>query len=497
MESHEIVRNPHFVGRNAEREILAKAKASDEASIVVVYGRRRVGKTELIEQFFRGDFVWKFEGIQPSRRRRRSSDAERQYQIRHCLRRLARYREEPFLAKAACSSWTEFFELLDPVVKKRPMVLYFEEIQWLSNYSSEFLAEMKPFWDDSWRHQRGLTVVLCGSAPSFIAGEIMADKALYSRSLYEIHLKEFDLLEMREFLGMGPREVLLAQLTAGGIPEYLKRLKGAPSVLLGLCENAFLPGSLFSLEQDKIFVSSLRWDPHYRGIVEYLSRQRYATRDEIRRAVGMRTGGTLSLLLKDLEACGFVEKYSPLHLGPDSLAARYCIADQYLQFFFKFIHPAQSQIEKGEFADDPTRGLNMTSFHQCLGFSFERWCRHHSRLFARVMGFDRIEYADGAFFNRKTAKLDRGFQIDLAYIRRDSRALICEIKHADARVGTDAAEAAAARLKLFQEAYPQCRNYTFETVLITTEGQRDALAHRSFFDHVITFDDIFDEKYWP
>jgi len=496
MQSHLIRRNPEFVGRQREMAKLAAVRDSPEAGIVVVYGHRRIGKTELIEQCYREDFVWKFEGIQPDGRRRRSLATERAYQIANCLRRLARYRDEPAIAKVACGSWTELFELLDPVVRQRPMVLYFEEIQWLANYGSEFLAEMKPFWDDAWRHQPGLTVVLCGSAPSFIAGEIMADKALYARSLHEIHLRELSLVETSELLGLGRREVIQAQLTVGGVPEYLKRLRNAPSVFLGLCEESFLPESFFSREQDRIFVSSLRWDPGYRGIVDYLSRQRYATRDQVRKAVGRGSGGTLTALLRDLRGCGFIEKYTPLHLGPDSLAARYCIADEYLRFYFKFVFPLIARIENGEFADDPTRALNLMSFRQSLGVSFERWCRKHSHLFARILGFSAVEYQCGAFFNRRTAELDQGFQIDLAYVRKDGRVLVCEIKHTDRVVGIEAAEAVAEKVARFRTAYPRCRDRTFETVLITTASRQDALHLRGHFDHVVTFDDIFDERYW-
>ena len=109
MKSHEIVRNPHFVGRKAEKEKLAKVGASGEAAIVVVYGRRRVGKTELIEQFFRGEFVWKFEGIQPDRKRKKSSVAERQYQIQVRSSRGVPHRERR--ARARPDSGAEHDEL--------------------------------------------------------------------------------------------------------------------------------------------------------------------------------------------------------------------------------------------------------------------------------------------------------------------------------------------------------------------------------------------------
>ncbi|MCK5155152.1 MAG: hypothetical protein KAQ69_01890 [Spirochaetales bacterium] len=276
----------------------------------------------------------------------------------------------------------------------------------------------------------------------------------------------------------------------------LKLLKNGRSVFLVLCENAFLPDSFFSLEREKIFISSLRGNPHYRSIVEYVSRNRYGTREQIRKAVGMKTGGSLSILLKDLEGCGFIEKYTPLHLGADSINVRYCISDEYLQFYFKFVHPVMSRIKNREFLTDPARGLNMSSFRKSLGFSFERWCRKHNYLFAKILGFDRIEYKCGAFYNRKAAEMEEGFQIDLAYIRKDSKVLICENKYADAPVGTTAANEVQRKVNLFQISCPKYRNYTFETVLITTEGEKNALHHRDFFDHVITFEDIFDSKYW-
>ncbi len=74
--------------------------------------------------------------------------------------------------------------------------------------------------------------------------------------------------------------------------------------------------------------------------------------------------------------------------------------------------------------------------------------------------------------------------------------LICEIKYTDALVGAIVADEVQQKVNLFRQAYPKCRNYTFETVLITTEGDKTALRHKEFFDHVITFNDIFDRKYW-
>ncbi|MBF0366173.1 MAG: AAA family ATPase [Oligoflexia bacterium] len=161
--------NLHFIGRNTELAKLAKIGKQKEASIIVIYGRRRIGKTELIEQYFKKKKVLKFEGIQPDHLRPRSKNEERLFQLQQCLHRLSRYVENPLLEKLTLSTWSEFFELLVPILAKGELVLYFEEVQWLSNYQSEFLAAMKPFWDDYFRHNPKLKVVLCGSASSSTA----------------------------------------------------------------------------------------------------------------------------------------------------------------------------------------------------------------------------------------------------------------------------------------------------------------------------------------
>jgi hypothetical protein len=113
------------------------------------------------------------------------------------------------------------------VASKKEIVLYFEEVQWLANYQTDFFSELKPFWDDVWRHNHKLIVVICGSSTSFIIKNLIADRALYGRVQEEFFLKPFELGEIAEFLPkLGKKEIMTAQLCVGGIPEYLGRVKG-------------------------------------------------------------------------------------------------------------------------------------------------------------------------------------------------------------------------------------------------------------------------------
>jgi AAA+ ATPase superfamily predicted ATPase len=496
MKSFKVTPNKHFVGRKAELERLAKIRKSETGNLIVVYGRRRVGKTELIEQFFCNDLILKFEGLQTGNLR---SAGARQYQIDNCLHRLAQYAENPMLEKIRCQTWTDFFGQLDEVLGKKPVVLFFEEVQWLSNYQTEFLSEMKPFWDDRWRHRRGLSVVICGSSPSFIMNQFLGDKALYSRAQHEFHLRPFSILETSAFLApAGRRETMIAQLLLGGIPGYLERIRTGSSTLLGIIENSFLPDAYFATEARRIFVSSMSTRKQYQSIIAYLARVKAADRHEIQKSLDIESGGTLSAMLEDLLTCGFIEKYSPLDKKTSSLIARYTIADEYLRFFFKFIDPLASEISQGRFVRDPAKALPASNLAVYLGLCFERWCRSNAYLFARILGFDRIDYQSGSYFGRASDSIERGFQIDLMFIRADHKIVFCEVKYSClsiANMRTAHTELSRKR-DIFMETAPRYKNYSYDMVLITMETADWKDASHEFFSDVVTFDEIFDEKYW-
>jgi len=471
--------NKYFIGREYELKRLSSIGESNEPAIIVVYGRRRVGKTELIEQAFRERNILKFEGIegQPEKK-----------QMQNVLQQLSEYAEEPWLAKVNITSWTEMFKIIAGFVKQGIWTLYFEEIQWLANYKDDFISELKYVWDNYFRHNSRLVLILCGSSPSFAINHILGSKALYNRSQHELPLKEFDLLEAKEFLPKrSNREIMDAYLTIGGIPEYLKWVSKDSSVFLSLCKNSFTAGSFFAHEYTRIFISSLANNKHYKKTIEFLSKKHFATRDDILKHFKLASGGGLSEILLDLKICGFISKYTPYNLDQDSLLARYCIGDAYLQFYFKFIKPIAKQIDNGDYNHNPTAALPTDSYSKWLGYAFERMCRNNHRLFAKILGFASIAYQSGVFFNRATNLESPGYQIDLLYDRGDKVYTICEIKYLQTKVNSKVIAEFEKKLSLF----PNPQNRTIQKVLITTEGADETLSKRNYFDRIITLQDIF------
>jgi uncharacterized protein len=494
---HKVSNNPQFIGREFEISRLNEITSLNEASFIIVYGRRRVGKTELIEQYFKKQHILKFEGIEILNNKNSAGRYATKMQILQCQKRLAKYLESPLIEKINCTQWTDFFELLSETVSKKKVVLYFEEIQWLSEYKSSFFSELKPFWDDQWRTNKNLTLILCGSSPSFIMQQLISNKALYSRAKEEIHLKPFNLMEIKAFFPkLGLRELLQAQLSVGGICEYLKQLKGKDTVLQSLCNKSFSPNSFFSIEQEKIFVSSMAKNKNYQKIIELLSQRKFANINEIEKICGVKSGGSLTDLILDLEKCGLIQKYSALHKKKNSKLVRYTISDEYLRFYYQCIHPLKTKIEQGDFLHDPLKALNRIQFNQLLGYSFENWCRKNHFLFAKIMGFHGLEYTSGSFFDKKSEHVQKGFQIDLMYIIKGSKIIICEIKYWDITKHHDIFKSILQKKELFLQSSPQYKNYTFETVLITSQEENPKDKTLTVFDHVITLTDIFQEKYW-
>jgi AAA+ ATPase superfamily predicted ATPase len=472
-----ILQDPNFLGRQEEKRTLLEVDAHPEASIVVVYGRRRVGKTELLEQTFRERNLIKFEGLEGEGTAR---------QMKHVLYQLARYADDRAIERLRFTRWIEFFDYLARFVEHGVWTLYFEELQWLASYRGEFISELKQAWDNTLRRNPRLVVVLCGSAPSFMLGKVLRSKALYGRVFKEIHLRPFPLSDTAAFIG-GSRsafDVMDAQLALGGIPEYLKLVREESSTYLALCKNAFVPNARLLQECDRIFVSSLGKNVHYRKVLEFLAARRSASRNEIAVRLRLKPGGTLSALLDDLESSGFIEGVIPYDKGSRGKLVRYQIADPYLHFYYRFVFPQRRAVETGTFLDRPTEGLPLHEYQQWLGFAFERWCRSQHHRLAEILGFSGVRYRSGVWMERGKRS---GFEFDLVFERADRVLTVCEIKYTVTPVGSAVAKEFARKLQSIDVP----RRTTIHRVLVSASGAAPEVASGRHFDRIVTIEDIF------
>lgn len=474
----QVVENKCFIGRTGERKTLEQVGATTGAEILVVYGRRRVGKTELIEQTFAKRNLIKFEGLEGE---------NKQHQIKQVLYQLSQYAQDIYLAKLELTTWVEVFDLLADKFAEGLWTLYFEELQWLANYDNELISALKYVWDNRFRHNPQLKIILCGSSPSFMINKVLHSKALYNRSLHEFHLREFSVAETALFFkNRAIREVMNAYLTIGGIPEYLRVIAKESSLFLGICKNSFKSESYFSHEYQRIFISSMSGSKYYQKTIEFLSKKRFATRNEIAKHLESSKGGSLTELLQDLTLCGFIEQYPSYQVDEASILVRYCICDNYLQFFYKFIKPKLREIRQGTFNTHFSELLKTDTYLKWLGYAFERYCRKNHKTIAEILGFSAVNYKVGPFFDRNTQTNDPGFQIDLVFDRADNVITICEIKYLQSAVDTTIIQDFEQKLKYF----PNKKKKTIHKVLISAEGVTEALANRAYFDQIITLETL-------
>ncbi len=466
-----------IIGRKEEKQILGEILKKEEASILIVYGRRRVGKTFFIENALSSRNLIKIEGVQGL------SESE---QLSAAFRQLGKYWQDPLLSKIVAKSWDDFFEFIASKTKKGRVTLYLEELQWLSNYDSKFLSYLKFWWDNHFKKNPSLLLVLCGSAPSFMINSVIKSKALYNRSQYVMPMNPFTLSECREFLGSrnSSQELMDAYLSIGGIPEYLKYIKGSRSAYELLCQNTFTKGSFFSDEFEKIFTSSLSSNKFYKKIIEILAHKKAVDRNALAKTLKIQSGGSLSELMQDLQLCGFIEKLTPYNLGERSTLNRYAVADNYLQFYFKFILPLKGKIDKNEFHRNPVRALNLDSYRKWLGFAFERWCRQNSHIIAEVLGFSAVEYQAGPYFTRNHPEINS--QIDLLFDRKDRTLTICEIKYQQAPVS----KSVVAEFERKIESLNIKKRKTIQKVLITASEPEPALKKMHYFDRIVTLEEL-------
>jgi len=177
-------------------------------------------------------------------------------------------------------------------------------------------------------------------------------------------------------------------------------------------------------------------------------------------------------------------------LPANSKAARYCLSDPYLRFYYKFVEAHKQDIQKGLYQKNPSTIIVQQDYRKWLGFTFERWCRHHHRVIACLLGFEAVSYRAGAFFNRNLLSDKAGFQIDLVFLRKDYVMTICEIKYHETAVGVSVIESVENKIEKLKEEFAVAQRYSIQRVLIAPFCGDAALLKRHYFDRIITLDEL-------
>lgn len=467
-----------FIGRHYEIELLRQANWRKHARLTVVYGRRRIGKTALIQYAFKDQPFWKFEGLE---------NETLKNQINNFMHQLSGYCQNIKLSKAPVKNWHQALVLLDRELKKRKrLTVFFDEFQWLADMKPNFVSLFKLFWDNHFSKHSGLHMVLCGSVSSFMVKNVLRSRALYGRVDTEIHLKALALPEIKLFFAgqRQPQEILDSAMVMGGIPQYLLQLDPKLSLMQNLGELAFRQHGYFFQEYQRLFISHFGLNQQYENILKQLIDGAKNT-ERLAKGLHNKSGGTFSKLLSDLELAGFIDRYSPIDRGAKSKQVLYRISDEYLHFYFRFIHPNISAIVSGKLS--PFQVLASRDYQQWQGYAFERLCLKHAAVIADHLRFSGLKYQAGSWFNTRTPQ-HAGIQIDLLFERADKILTVCELKYTDKLDATKIIGDFEKKCLAMAAVYPK---HGVQKVLIL--GRKIAVHEKvkRYFDSVLFAEDVF------
>lgn len=467
-----------FFGRKKELAIFESCYNSRNSELIVLYGRRRVGKSSLVKTFAESKrYYYNFEAIE---------GWNTQKQIIHFTASLAKQINDPMLRSVKFQTWDDVFTYLtDKVIQKRnrkkKIILLFDEIQWMAAGRNALISLIKYYWDIFWK-ENNIMLILCGSIASFVVNKIVKSKALYGRITCEINLKGLNPNEAACFFSKrkSKEEILRYFLIFGTIPKYLEIIKQNKSFSYNLNSLCFSAHGVMLNEVERIFYNQFRETRVYSIIVMHMISE-LVNLDTISKKTKIPSGGGLKRYLTNLELAEIIRKYIPFNKKSTSKMIRYTLSDEFLIFYYKYIYPNIKIIEESDNVN-LFENITKSSFEIWLGFAFERFCIKHAYYLAEKMGFAEKVKIASPYFERN----DKSFQIDLLYQRFDNVITICEIKYHNKEISTGVIADMERKIKFIKIP----RGYSIETVLISIYGPNSQLKNTAFFDRHITIDDI-------
>jgi uncharacterized protein len=466
-----------FVGRNEELTELNHLYKAKTSKLAVLYGRRRIGKSFLIEHFCKNKSLIRFEGLEGE---------ETPAQIKSFTNDLIKQINDPILKSVHFKNWIEVFDYLTTYLakEKTKTILFFDEFQWLAAGHGTLVSLLKKYWDQHWRKENTL-IILCGSISSYMVNKVIKSKALYGRIDWEHRLDSLNIAEAYELIKRkrSKEELLQYMLILGGIPRYLESIDVNKSFDQNMNNLFFRKDGLFVNEYEKVFYSQFKEHKIYEKIVMFIC-EKPKTLEEIAKHLKMPSGGGLKSYLENLKGASFITAYKPYDKFGNTKLIRYKLTDEYLRFYFKFIRPNLAAISVSTKTRNLFNNLTNGSLSIWLGFAFENLCLKDAFFLAEVMGFaDKVKSFGPAF-----SRASQGFQVDLLYLRSDKTITLCEMKYYNKQVDHKIIKDVELKSNLL--TIP--KGHTLEKALISIHGPNQTLKELDYFHHTIQLEDFFE-----
>jgi len=415
-----------FVGRERDLKDLEALWGRDHGVLVTCRGRRRIGKSTLIEEFAArsADRFICIEGLPP---RKGMTDAA---QRRRFCEKVAEYSGHEMVP---AKTWSLAFAQLDELLSSgRKTVVLLDEISWLGGYNADFAGYLKEAWDRRFRKHSNLVFVLCGSVSAWIAENILNSTGFVGRDSLDIELRELPPFQCQQMLGaagerMSTREKVDLLSVTGGVPKYLEDVRPELSVDENVRRMCFMPRGILFREFDETFNGVFGRRAKTRGRILKMLMAGPKSAAELAEIEGKTPNGSYARTLKDLRMAGYVAGDGGLNpcTGEPLREERFRISDNYTRFYLRYIEPRRQMVEKDlfEFSSlEQLKGLDVM-----LGLQFENLVLGNLQMLFPMLGLESSLVLSAApYCQRATADRD-GCQIDLL-IQTQRMLMAVEIK---------------------------------------------------------------------
>ena len=366
-----------LVGRERECKVLQRVMNSDRSEFVIVYGRRRVGKTFLVDQYYQGKYDFTFVG---------GHNLSRQRQLTNFSRALKKYsgvKPDKF------ADWFDAFDALEDYLESldenRKKVIFIDEMPWIDTQKSDFVSALENFWNGWAARRSDIVFIASGSATSWMVDNLIENQGgLHARITSSIYIRPFTLQETEEYLQRkyckwDRYQILQCYMVFGGIPFYLSLINPQDSLVQNVDRLFFSHSGIMRSEFDELYNALFSNAELYINVVKALANHHGGmSRAEIVKAVGV-NGGTLSRVLTNLERCDFISRSH--NFGCKTREANYRLIDFYTLFYYRFIAQDTSGDEQWWSHNFESR---LVSTWQ--GLTFEIVCLVHTDAIKRALG---------------------------------------------------------------------------------------------------------------
>jgi hypothetical protein len=471
-----------FYGRERELQRLKELTRRKTASLVVIKGRRRIGKSRLVQELARqliGYRVASFQGLPPSKEL--TVQMEREDFAGQIGRQLA-------IPPPRADDWNTLLWAIADRTREGPHLIVLDEINWLGTKDPTFLGKLKNAWDLEFSKNPQLILILSGSMSGWIERRILKSTGFVGRVSLDFTLSELPLFMCNFFWGKNrdrvvPYEKLRMLAVTGGVPRYLEEMDPALSADANIQQICFTREGFLFKEFDVLFndLFGKKRNESYRRIVAALA-EGPLDLNELYAALRIGKTGKVSEYAEELVQSGLVSRdYTwRLETGNTSKYSRFRLSDNYMRFYLKYIDPHRDRIARGTLSKLP-------NIDGILGLQFENLVLANRKAVFRLLHIDPNDVIyDNPFVQRKTRRV-RGCQIDYLIQTRQKILYLCEIKFSRNSVPVSVVE--EMREKVACLKLP--RHMSYQPVLIHAGAASDGIADEEYFAKIIDFSELF------